>query len=194
MFSTFPFINDTWRLIELYMRLCTSTVYCLVEKNSQITIFIHPFNFPNGSVSNLGPSGFHLISSCVLSLSPSVHPQMWLRMRRVWARGCWTWRSRRSKGRASWRSWRNSWGSTQPRARSLTPNYSIFCMSVKRVQLCAIFESCLALFTLSFVSILNPLFRFLQQELESLRNTEHELQTLENEVDEDTTEVIPSAV
>lgn len=55
-------------------------------------------------------------------------------------------------------------------------------------------ESRLALFTLSFVSILNPPFRFLQRELESLRNTEHELQTLQNEVDEDTTEVIPSAV
>lgn len=37
-------------------------------------------------------------------------------------------------------------------------------------------------------------FRFLQRELEILRNTEHELQTLQNEVDEDTTEVIPSAV
>nr|XP_046271836.1 kinetochore protein Spc24 [Scatophagus argus]XP_046271837.1 kinetochore protein Spc24 [Scatophagus argus] len=36
--------------------------------------------------------------------------------------------------------------------------------------------------------------QFLQRELESLRNTEHELQTLQNEVDEDTTEVIPSAV
>ncbi|XP_047428051.1 kinetochore protein Spc24 [Mugil cephalus] len=36
--------------------------------------------------------------------------------------------------------------------------------------------------------------QFLQRELESLRNTEHELETLQNEVDEDTTEVIPSAV
>ncbi|XP_068192682.1 kinetochore protein Spc24 [Antennarius striatus] len=36
--------------------------------------------------------------------------------------------------------------------------------------------------------------QFLQRELESLRNTEHDLQTLQNEVDEDTTEVIPSAV
>ncbi|XP_036943487.1 kinetochore protein Spc24 [Acanthopagrus latus] len=36
--------------------------------------------------------------------------------------------------------------------------------------------------------------QFLQRELESLRNTEHELQSLQNEVDEDTTEVIPSAV
>ncbi|KAI3360156.1 hypothetical protein L3Q82_014473 [Scortum barcoo] len=36
--------------------------------------------------------------------------------------------------------------------------------------------------------------QFLQRELESLRNTEHELQTLQSEVDEDTTEVIPSAV
>ncbi|XP_068575271.1 kinetochore protein Spc24 [Cebidichthys violaceus] len=36
--------------------------------------------------------------------------------------------------------------------------------------------------------------QFLQRELESLRNTEHELETLQNEVDEDTTEVIPSAI
>ncbi|XP_071330596.1 kinetochore protein Spc24 isoform X3 [Trachinotus anak] len=36
--------------------------------------------------------------------------------------------------------------------------------------------------------------QFLKGELESLRNTEHELETLQNEVDEDTTEVIPSAV
>ncbi|KAM7372415.1 hypothetical protein PAMP_009582 [Pampus punctatissimus] len=36
--------------------------------------------------------------------------------------------------------------------------------------------------------------QFLQRELEILRNTEHELETLQNEVDEDTTEVIPSAI
>ncbi|KAM8844271.1 kinetochore protein Spc24 isoform 1-T2 [Spinachia spinachia] len=36
--------------------------------------------------------------------------------------------------------------------------------------------------------------QFLQRELESLRNTEHELGTLQSEVDEDTTEVIPSAI
>ncbi|XP_071774623.1 kinetochore protein Spc24 [Centroberyx gerrardi] len=36
--------------------------------------------------------------------------------------------------------------------------------------------------------------QFLQREFESLRNTEHELQTLQQEVDEDTTEVIPSAI
>ncbi|XP_042361732.1 kinetochore protein Spc24 [Plectropomus leopardus] len=36
--------------------------------------------------------------------------------------------------------------------------------------------------------------QFLQRELDSLRNTEHELETLQSEVDEDTTEVIPSAV
>ncbi|XP_074553215.1 kinetochore protein Spc24 [Halichoeres trimaculatus] len=36
--------------------------------------------------------------------------------------------------------------------------------------------------------------QFLQRELESLRNAEHELQTLQTEVDEDTTEIIPSAV
>ncbi|XP_044187579.1 kinetochore protein Spc24 isoform X1 [Thunnus albacares] len=36
--------------------------------------------------------------------------------------------------------------------------------------------------------------QFLQRELENLRNTEHELETLQNEVDEDTTEIIPSAV
>ncbi|XP_071387348.1 kinetochore protein Spc24 [Centroberyx affinis] len=36
--------------------------------------------------------------------------------------------------------------------------------------------------------------QFLQREFENLRNTEHELQTLQQEVDEDTTEVIPSAI
>ncbi|KAK9535567.1 hypothetical protein VZT92_007942 [Zoarces viviparus] len=36
--------------------------------------------------------------------------------------------------------------------------------------------------------------QFLQRELESLRNTEHELETLQSEVDEDTTEVIPSSI
>ncbi|CAG5897414.1 unnamed protein product [Menidia menidia] len=36
--------------------------------------------------------------------------------------------------------------------------------------------------------------QFLQRELESLRNSEHELEALQNQVDEDTTEVIPSAV
>ncbi|XP_029364909.1 kinetochore protein Spc24 [Echeneis naucrates] len=36
--------------------------------------------------------------------------------------------------------------------------------------------------------------QFLKGELESLRNTEQELETLQSEVDEDTTEVIPSAV
>ncbi|XP_029913999.1 kinetochore protein Spc24 [Myripristis murdjan] len=36
--------------------------------------------------------------------------------------------------------------------------------------------------------------QFLQKEFESLRNAEHELQSLQQEVDEDTTEVIPSAV
>ncbi|CAJ1075711.1 hypothetical protein L3Q82_014473 [Xyrichtys novacula] len=36
--------------------------------------------------------------------------------------------------------------------------------------------------------------QFLQRKLESLRNDEHDLQNLQNEVDEDTTEVIPSAV
>uniref|UniRef100_A0A3B5MN47 Kinetochore protein Spc24 n=1 Tax=Xiphophorus couchianus TaxID=32473 RepID=A0A3B5MN47_9TELE len=35
--------------------------------------------------------------------------------------------------------------------------------------------------------------QFLQTELESVRNTERELETLQNEVHEDTTEVIPSA-
>ena len=51
--------------------------------------------------------------------------QIWLRLRRAPARGCWTWRRRRSNGRASWRTWGSSWGSAQPRARSPTPNYSI---------------------------------------------------------------------
>ncbi|KAM4530100.1 kinetochore protein Spc24 [Odontesthes bonariensis] len=36
--------------------------------------------------------------------------------------------------------------------------------------------------------------QLLQRELESLRNTENDLETLQNEVDEDTTEIIPSAV
>nr|XP_040047398.1 kinetochore protein Spc24 [Gasterosteus aculeatus aculeatus]XP_040047399.1 kinetochore protein Spc24 [Gasterosteus aculeatus aculeatus] len=36
--------------------------------------------------------------------------------------------------------------------------------------------------------------QFLQREFESLKNTEHELVTLQSEVDEDTTEVIPSAI
>ncbi|XP_069004634.1 kinetochore protein Spc24 [Embiotoca jacksoni] len=36
--------------------------------------------------------------------------------------------------------------------------------------------------------------QFLQRELESLINAEHSLESLQNEVDEDTTEVIPSAV
>ncbi|CAK6960343.1 kinetochore protein Spc24 [Scomber scombrus] len=36
--------------------------------------------------------------------------------------------------------------------------------------------------------------QFLQRELENLRNSDHELETLQNEVDEDTTEIIPSAV
>ncbi|XP_029014630.1 kinetochore protein Spc24 [Betta splendens] len=36
--------------------------------------------------------------------------------------------------------------------------------------------------------------QFLKRELESLRNRENELETLQKEVDEDTTEIIPSAV
>ncbi|XP_019963869.2 kinetochore protein Spc24 [Paralichthys olivaceus] len=36
--------------------------------------------------------------------------------------------------------------------------------------------------------------QFLKGELESVRNTEHQLESLQSEVDEDTTEVIPSAV
>lgn len=36
--------------------------------------------------------------------------------------------------------------------------------------------------------------QFLQRELESLRNSEQDLQTLQQEVDDDTTEVIPSAI
>ncbi|XP_054891555.1 kinetochore protein Spc24 [Poeciliopsis prolifica] len=42
--------------------------------------------------------------------------------------------------------------------------------------------------------IMDSEIQFLQTELESVRNTERELETLQNEVDEDTTEVIPSAV
>ncbi|KAJ3601756.1 hypothetical protein NHX12_032722 [Muraenolepis orangiensis] len=40
----------------------------------------------------------------------------------------------------------------------------------------------------------NQISEFLQRELESLRNGEQELQELQQEVDEDTTEVIPSAI
>ncbi|KAG7459513.1 hypothetical protein MATL_G00211440 [Megalops atlanticus] len=36
--------------------------------------------------------------------------------------------------------------------------------------------------------------QFLQRELESLRGSEQEIQTLQEEVDEDTTEIIPSAI
>uniref|UniRef100_A0A1A8P849 Kinetochore protein Spc24 n=2 Tax=Nothobranchius TaxID=28779 RepID=A0A1A8P849_9TELE len=36
--------------------------------------------------------------------------------------------------------------------------------------------------------------QFLRKELDNLRSTEHELEALQHEVDEDTTEVIPSAV
>ncbi|XP_036409487.1 kinetochore protein Spc24 [Megalops cyprinoides] len=36
--------------------------------------------------------------------------------------------------------------------------------------------------------------QFLQRELESLRDSEREIQTLQEEVDEDTTEIIPSAI
>uniref|UniRef100_A0A1A8BBZ6 Kinetochore protein Spc24 n=2 Tax=Nothobranchius kadleci TaxID=1051664 RepID=A0A1A8BBZ6_NOTKA len=36
--------------------------------------------------------------------------------------------------------------------------------------------------------------QFLRKELDNLKSTEHELETLQHEVDEDTTEVIPSAV
>ncbi|KAM3598843.1 uncharacterized protein V6R79_023266 [Siganus canaliculatus] len=58
-------------------------------------------------------------------------------------------------------------------------------------------RQCTAKSQISDSELQNP-FRdsrlFLQRELETLRNAEHELQTLQNEVDEDTTEVIPSAV
>ncbi|XP_028310496.1 kinetochore protein Spc24 [Gouania willdenowi] len=36
--------------------------------------------------------------------------------------------------------------------------------------------------------------QFLQRELESVRNADHELKTQQNEVDQDTTEIIPSAL
>uniref|UniRef100_A0A3Q2T4G7 Kinetochore protein Spc24 n=1 Tax=Fundulus heteroclitus TaxID=8078 RepID=A0A3Q2T4G7_FUNHE len=42
--------------------------------------------------------------------------------------------------------------------------------------------------------IMDSEIQFLQKELESLRNNERELETLQHEVDEDTTEVIPTAV
>lgn len=44
------------------------------------------------------------------------------------------------------------------------------------------------------VGFLDLFLRFLQRELESLRDSEQELQTLQQEVDDDTTEVIPSAM
>lgn len=44
------------------------------------------------------------------------------------------------------------------------------------------------------VSILNGIIRFLHRELETLKNAEQDLQTLQDEVDEDTTEIIPSAM
>lgn len=52
-------------------------------------------------------------------------PQMWLRSRRQPARGCSTWRRRRSRERTSCRMWRNICGSARPRARWPTLNYSI---------------------------------------------------------------------
>lgn len=109
-------------------------------------------------------SVFSISLTTLSSLSFTVHLQMWLRSRRVPARSCWTWRRRRSKGRRSWRAWRNSWGSAPPGARSLTQNYSIFlyvCVVAwktlhKRVQIFSLSFIDFALFTLFFVSVLNP--------------------------------------
>ncbi len=88
-----------------------------------------------------------------------LHPQMWLWLRRVPVRGCWTWRRRSSRRRICWRAWRNSWGSVQPRARSQTLNYSILHMSVFALKGLSLFrvsyESSLAL-PVFFVSVLNP--------------------------------------
>lgn len=99
---------------------------------------------------------------CPLSIT-ALYPQMWLRLKKVWARGCWTWRSRRSWERMSWRAWRNSWGSTRQRVSSLIQNYSILCMlAVKEVQSLFVYvasESSLAWFTLSPVGILNRSFQ-----------------------------------
>ncbi|KAI7803724.1 kinetochore protein Spc24 [Triplophysa rosa] len=48
--------------------------------------------------------------------------------------------------------------------------------------------------SLSKCQILDSEQEFLQRELEGLRDAEQEIQTLQQEVDEDTTEVIPSAI
>lgn len=57
------------------------------------------------------------------------------------------------------------------------------------------FRSCtLFVWLFSVVFPLNWWVRFLQKELEKLRNAEQKIQTLQQEVDEDTTEVIPSAM
>jgi len=58
------------------------------------------------------------------------------------------------------------------------------------------FRSCTLLFVCLFAVVfpLNWWIRFLQKELEKLRDAEQEIQTLQQEVDEDTTEVIPSAM
>lgn len=58
------------------------------------------------------------------------------------------------------------------------------------------FRSCTLLFVWLFTVVfpLNWWVRFLQKELEKLRDAEQEIQNLQQEVDEDTTEVIPSAM
>ena len=93
--------------------------------------------------------------------------QIWLRLRRAPARGCWTWRRRRSNGRTSWRTWGSSWGSAQPRARSPTLNYSILfkctwpaldCATNQRIHnfSSVFYEPCLASLAYFLVGILNP--------------------------------------
>lgn len=57
--------------------------------------------------------------------STTVHPQMWRKQKRMQARSCWTWRSRRSSGRVNWRTWRKIWGRRRPKAKWRTQNCSI---------------------------------------------------------------------
>lgn len=52
-------------------------------------------------------------------------PQIWLKLRRLLARGCWIWRRRWNTRIRGWITWRSSWGSAQPRARWQTQKYSI---------------------------------------------------------------------
>lgn len=50
---------------------------------------------------------------------------MWRRQKRMQARSCWTWRSRRNSGRVTWRTWRKIWGRRRPKAKWWTQICSI---------------------------------------------------------------------